>query len=186
MIIPSYIIKFQIFDYYNSQNAGLGSSSFPYRLFFEKFILSRFHGRFWNRWHFQVEIAPATSNSNHGRALCYKTFLTENPGFLPAFRIFPDFYCTKLPRVISGFLKSKLYKNQLRIVGGDSKQRNLCSNTTQYTHTTSGIYVLMVPQNILSMDIQNFEADEFFILHIENMTKLLRSKNDESREIGQL
>ena len=44
----------------------------------------------------------------------------------------------------------------------------------------------MVPQNILSMDIQNFEADEFFILHIENMTKLLRSKNDESREIGQL
>ena len=56
-----------------------------------------------------------------GRALCYKTFLTENSGFLPGFPIFPDFYWTKLPVVISGFRKAKLSKNRLIIVG-DSKQ----------------------------------------------------------------
>ena len=70
----------------------------------------------------------ATSNGN-GRALCYKTFLTENPGFLPGFRIFPDFYWAKLPGVILGFRKTKLYKNPLRIVGGDSKQEFM------YVHT---------------------------------------------------
>ena len=82
-----------------------------------------------NNWHWQVGITPATSNSKHGRALCYKTFLTENPGFLPGFRIFPEFFCTMLLRVISGFRKTEVYKILLRIVGGDSKQRNLCSNT---------------------------------------------------------
>ena len=65
-----------------------------------------------------------TSMDKKGRALCYKTFLTENPGFLPGFRIFPDFYWTKLPGMISGFRKTKLYKNPLRIVGEDSKHTN--------------------------------------------------------------
>ena len=37
--------------------------------------------------------------------------------------------------MIPGFRKTKLYKNPLRIVGGDSKQRNLFSNTTVTTHT---------------------------------------------------
>ena len=51
--------------------------------------------------------------------------MSENPGFLPGFRIFPDFYRTKLPGVISGFQKTKLYENPLRIVGGDSGHSNL-------------------------------------------------------------
>ena len=83
-----------------------------------------------------------TSNGKNGIVLCYKTFLTENPGFLPGFRIFLDFYWTMLPGVISGFRKTKLYKNPLRIIGGDSKQRNLFNNIQR--HTTSGIYILIV------------------------------------------
>ena len=48
--------------------------------------------------------------------------------------------------MISGFRKTKFHENPLRIVGGDSKQRNLFSNTstTQYTHTMSGIYILII------------------------------------------
>ena len=76
-----------------------------------------------------------------GRALCYKTFLTENPGFLPGFRIFPDFYWTKSPGVISGFQKTKVYKNPLRIVGGDSKQRKLFNNKDTKTHNFGDLYI---------------------------------------------
>ena len=83
-------------------------------------------------WRWQV-IAPATSNSKTGECYVIKRFLSENPGFLPGIRIFPEFFCTMLPRLISGFRKTKLYKNLLRIVGGDSKN----------THTTSGIYILI-------------------------------------------
>ena len=58
-----------------------------------------------------------------------KRFLSENPGFLPGIRIFPEFFYTILPRLISGFRKTKLYENPLRIVGGDSKHRNLFNDT---------------------------------------------------------
>ena len=59
--------------------------------------------------------------------------------------IIAPFFGTKLLRVISGFRKIKLYRIMLRIVGGDSKNRNLFNNTDTYkdTHTTPGIYILI-------------------------------------------
>ena len=50
----------------------------------------------------------ATSNGKNGRALYYviKRFLSENPRFLPGFRIFPEFFGTRLLKVIPGFRKT--------------------------------------------------------------------------------
>ena len=52
---------------------------------------SRTLDRLW--FHFMIDIRsiPYQVWKGSERALCYKTFLTENSGFLPGFRIFPDF-----------------------------------------------------------------------------------------------
>ena len=74
-------------------------------------------------------IPPTLSNGKAGEFYVIKRFLSENPGFLPGIRIFPEFFYTILPRLISEFRKTKLYENPLRIVGGDSKNRNLSGHT---------------------------------------------------------
>ena len=73
-----------------------------------------------------------TSDGKDGRALCYKTFMTENPGFLPGFRIFPDYFLIQTCGISCRFWKTKHFKNLLRIVGGDSKDTNLFSNTHNF------------------------------------------------------
>ena len=137
----------------NSQNAGLRpamlaiavSGSSEILDFFHKFVLFRFHGRYLcrytDRWFCRRHLTTKWE--------CYvmKRFLSENSGFLPGIRNFPEFFCTMSPGLISGFRKTKLYKNPLRIVGGDSKHRNLFSNITHYTHTivhNLQIYILII------------------------------------------
>ena len=70
-----------------------------------------------------------TFNGKNGRALCNKTFSVRNSWISPWIPDFSGFVCSMLLRVISGFRKTKIYKILLRIVGGDSKNRNLCNNT---------------------------------------------------------
>ena len=67
-----------------------------------------------------------------------KRLVSEKIWNFPGFRIFRNF-CTKLPRVISEFRKFKHYKNLLRIVGGDSKDRIYVA-TYSHTETVKLIY----------------------------------------------
>ena len=73
--------------------------------------------------------------------------------FFPESGFFQIFFCTMSPRVMSGFRKTKLYKNLLRIDGGDSGHRNLFSNTHYTQHTTSGIYILMKQPLVVSIQM---------------------------------
>ena len=94
-----YLQKIRICLLLNSQNARLRPAMLAIVVSvrqgnFRKIILSRFHQRFsiqltgqycsrlrW--WHLTAKT---------GECYVIKRFLLENPGFLPGFRIFPDFF----------------------------------------------------------------------------------------------
>ena len=147
---------------------------------FGKFFLSRFNGRFNiqenifihcldfdDSW--QVVKLPGqnsiqmTSNGKDGRALWYKTFMTENPGFLPGFRIFPDFFRPKPGQfhIDSGNL------NFMKI-SWELAEEIVYKETYLVTHTTSGIYILIkeftVQYMLLCHAVSNYFLLEYPLL----------------------
>ena len=99
---------------------------------FEKFVLPRFHVRFSKQL---TLIAPVTLTAKTGECYVIKRFLLENPGFLPGFRIFPDFFQSKAWVMSCRFRKTKFHKNILRNVGGVSK------HAYAHTHNIGDLYI---------------------------------------------
>ena len=85
---------------------------------FGKFVLSRFHVRFSKQL---TLIAPVTSNGKNGRVLCNKTFSVRKYRISARIPDCSGMFLSLTWAISCRFRKSKLYKNLLRIGGGDSK-----------------------------------------------------------------
>ena len=86
--------------------------------------------------------------------------MTENPGFLPGFRIFPDYFLIQTCGISCRFWKTKHFKNLLRIVGGDSKDTNLFSNTHNFGNLYFNVcYIAKSQLHIIATDLENLKSN---------------------------